>query len=236
MLTAPHTGIAWHFKLLSLSLSALAYPCPHAPPLLPPYQPTNLTLFPVVRILSPSLPPSPQEHLVFKLRLHLTSTLTYIIVLTENFLSGNSYNFPLCKFMARNKRALGDCCFNQHETCNQSGTHSLQLGIGLHLKIVVLIHNVVVLKERSTPAYLDGALLKCCGVISHKSWACELLLRLLVVAVVGRQDVVSSVVVQVVVGVVHHHIADVNNITPVSRCVVEDVVLWTEWNKKFGLL
>ena len=187
-----------------------------------------------------SLPPSLQEHLVFKLRLHLTSTLTNIIVLTENFLSGNSYNFPLRKarqkFMARNKRAFGDCCFNQHETCNQSGTHSLQLGIGLHLKVVVLIHNVVVLKERSTPAYLDGALQKCCGVVSHKPWTCELLSCLLVVAVVGRQYVVSSVVVQVVVGVVHHHIADVNNISPVSRCVVEDVVLLTEWNKKFGLL
>ena len=154
--------------------------------------------------------------------------------------SGNSYNFPLWKacqkFMARNKRAFGDCCFNQHETCNQSGTHSLQLGIGLHLKVVVLIHNVVVLKERSTPAYLDGALQKCCGVVSHKPWTCELLSCLLVVAVVGRQYVVSSVVVQVVVGVVHHHIADVNNISPVSRCVVEDVVLLTEWNKKFGLL
>ena len=80
MLTAPHTGLACRFKLLSLSLP---YPNhhPHAPPILPPYQPANLALAPVISILSPSpplslpsLPPCPQEHLVFKLRLHLTST------------------------------------------------------------------------------------------------------------------------------------------------------------------
>ena len=73
MLTAPHTGLACRFKLLSLSLP---YPNhhPHAPPILPPYQPANLALAPVIHILSPPPPPSPQEHLVFKLRLHLTST------------------------------------------------------------------------------------------------------------------------------------------------------------------
>ena len=74
MLTALQTGITWRFKLLSLSLP-YRRPHPYAPPT---FLFINLPiwhwLLSSTSSLPPSLSPCPQEHLVFKLRLHLTST------------------------------------------------------------------------------------------------------------------------------------------------------------------
>ena len=104
-------------------------------------------------------------------------------------------------------------------------TNLLQLGVGFHFKVIVFIHDVVVLKERPPTSNLYGGLQKGCGIVSYKARASELLPRLLVVTVVGGQDVVAGVVVHVAVGEVDHHITYVHHITPISSSVVVDVVL-----------
>ena len=71
MLTALHIGIAWRFKFLSLS-GPPTPPCTTPPSSLSTCQSAICSCHPRPLSFPSSLPPSPQEHVVFKLRLYLT--------------------------------------------------------------------------------------------------------------------------------------------------------------------